>query len=74
MRDVAGITDTRVQPNHGWRHRFKTVGRDVDVDLAYLDAIQGHTDGREATEYGETTMKALDREIKKFPRYDGSST
>lgn len=70
VRKVAGIKDPRVQPNHGWRHRFKTVGRDVDVDLAYLDAIQGHDDGRAATEYGETTMKALHREVQKFPRYD----
>ena len=27
IRDVVGITDTRVQPNHAWRHRFITEAR-----------------------------------------------
>lgn len=28
VRETVGVEDTRVQPNHGWRHRFKTMARD----------------------------------------------
>lgn len=69
VREVAGVTDPVVRPTHGWRHRLKTVGRDVDIAPEYLDAIQGHEDGRAASDYGEMTMKALGREIRKLPRY-----
>lgn len=69
VRDKAGITDKRLQPNHAWRHRFKTVARDVDIDPRYMDAIQGHDDGSASADYGENTMKALYREIQKLPRY-----
>ncbi|MFN3711817.1 MAG: DUF6538 domain-containing protein, partial [Alishewanella aestuarii] len=67
VREVAKIEDPRVQPNHAWRHRFKTVARDVDIPPEYVDAIQGHEDGRASTDYGETTIKALWREIAKLP-------
>ncbi|PIO97055.1 tyrosine-type recombinase/integrase [Pleomorphomonas carboxyditropha] len=73
IREVVGITDRRVQPNHAWRHRFKTLARDVDMNPEYRDAIQGHEDGRSATDYGENTVKALYREICKLPRYDLSA-
>ena len=69
VRDTAGVTDPRVQPNHGWRHRFKTVARDVGIDPRYMDAIQGHADGSASTAYGENTMKALYREVQKLPNY-----
>ncbi len=69
VRDTAGVTDRRVQPNHGWRHRFKTVARDVDIAQRYMDALQGHEDGSASAHYGENTVKALYREILKMPRY-----
>ncbi|MCE6960254.1 site-specific integrase [Cereibacter sphaeroides] len=68
VRKSVGITDERVQPNHGWRHRFKTVARDAGMPPEYMDAIQGHEDGRAATAYGEMSVKALYREICKIPR------
>lgn len=69
VRDVVGVADKRIQPNHAWRHRFKTVARDVDISQRYMDAIQGHDDGSASVDYGDNTMKALYREIKKLPRY-----
>ncbi len=69
VRATAGVKDPRVQPNHGWRHRFKTIARDVDIAQRYMDAIQGHEDGSASGDYGENTMKALNREILKLPRY-----
>ncbi len=70
VREGIGIADPRLQPNHAWRHRFKTVAREIDIAPEYSDAITGHEDGRAATDYGETTMKALWREVQKLPRYD----
>ncbi|PUB15386.1 DUF6538 domain-containing protein [Yoonia sediminilitoris] len=70
VREIAGIKDALVQPNHAWRHRFKTIARDADILPEYADAIQGHEDGRASTDYGETTVKALWREIQKLPRYE----
>lgn len=69
VRKTAGVTDRRVQPNHAWRHRFKTVCRDVGIERGYMDAIQGHEDGTASSDYGEHTMKALGREIERLPRY-----
>lgn len=69
VREIVKVTDVRLQPNHAWRHRFKSVGRIVDVGSEYLDVIQGHEDGRASTDYGEHPISALYREIQKFPRY-----
>lgn len=69
VREGARITDKRVQPNHAWRHRFKTVARDSDIPPEYMNAIQGHSDGRAASDYGEITVRTLHREILKIPYY-----
>ena len=73
VREIALVTDERVWPNHGWRHRFKTVARDVDIEQRYMDVIQGHSDGSASADYGDNTMIALSREIEKLPRYVVSS-
>ena len=70
VRDDVKITDKRLQPNHAWRHRFKTVARDFGIAPEYSDAITGHEDGRASSDYGETTLTALWREIQKLPRWD----
>lgn len=67
LTSLPDMSDLGVQPNHAWRHRLKTVGRDAAIDLHYLDMIQGHSNGRAATGYGETTIKALAREMQKIP-------
>lgn len=70
VRDYVKITDKRLQPNHAWRHRFKTVARDAGIAPEYSDAITGHEDGRASSDYGETTLTALWREIQRLPRWD----
>lgn len=72
VREEAGVVDSRISPNHAWRHRFKTIARDVDIPPEYVNAIQGHEDGRCASDYGEVTVKALHREMLKVPRYECS--
>lgn len=70
VRKTVGITDDRIQPNHAWRHRFKTVAREARIHPENIDAIRGHEDGRASTNYGEFTVKTLAEEIIKLPRYD----
>lgn len=67
VRNTVGITDKRIQPNHAWRHRFKTLCRDYDISEEYSDWITGHEDGRAGAGYGEVSVKALHREIVKLP-------
>lgn len=63
------LKDRRVAPNHGWRHRFKTAGRDVGVDERVLDAICGHAPGTVGAGYGDVSVKAMAAALAKFPRY-----
>ncbi len=59
-----------VQPNHGWRHRFKTLAREAGLDPHVVDSIQGHT-GRTASDgYGDVTLRAKKSAIGKLHSYD----
>jgi integrase len=62
------VTDPRVQPNHGWRHRFKTVARSVGMDGRVVDAIQGHAPRTAGDDYGDVTVAAMALAMAKFPR------
>lgn len=68
VRDL-GVDDKEVQPNHGWRHRFKRVARDVRMDHEARDNIQGHAARTEGDKYGGTSMRFPYEEISKLPRY-----
>ena len=62
------VTDPRVQPNHGWRHRFITVCRKHAVDQEFRRMITGHKgEGVDEESYGDPA--GLYREICKLPRY-----
>ena len=63
------IADKVVQPNHGWRHRLKTVGRDIGVDPVVLDAIQGHAARTAGEAYGDVSLKAKHQTISRFPAF-----
>ena len=65
VREV--VTDPYVDPSHGWRHRFKTVGIEQEVAMRVLDAIQGHTSRNASEDYGDVTVKAKANAIAKFP-------
>lgn len=65
VREV--VPDPHVDPSHGWRHRFKTVGIDEGVEMRVLDAIQGHAPRNISEGYGEVTVKAKAKAIAKFP-------
>lgn len=67
VRDL-GVTAVE-SPNHGWRHRFKTVARAVHMLPGVSDVIQGHAARAEGERYGEWPMAVLKVEIEKLPRY-----
>ncbi|MGO7438269.1 DUF6538 domain-containing protein [Rhizobium ruizarguesonis] len=64
-----GLTDDRLQPNHAWRHTFKTLARSAGMDTGARDYMQGHTPATEGEGYGEHLADVLSREIEKIPRF-----
>ncbi|TGR10831.1 integrase [Mesorhizobium sp. M4B.F.Ca.ET.190.01.1.1] len=58
-----------VQPNHAWRHRFKTLGRQAGIDPRVLDAIQGHAGRTASDDYGDVTITTMMAAIGKLPAY-----
>ncbi len=63
------VPDRNVAPNHGWRHRFKTVGLEAGIDHRTLDAIQGHSPRTAGESYGEVTLKAMAAAMEKVTWY-----
>jgi len=63
-----GVTEVQ-SPNHGWRHRFKSLARRVGMDPEARDAIQGHAPATEGQAYGEWDMETLRAEVEKLPTY-----
>ncbi len=66
----ANLRVTDVDPNHGWRHRFKTVGLELGLTKRVVDAIQGHAGTTAGDDYGDVTIVARLRVIDALPDYD----
>ncbi len=64
------VPDPEVQPNHGWRHRFKTLARKVGMDPYVRDVIQGHAGRTASDDYGDVDLETRAEAITKLPRYD----
>lgn len=65
----AGLVPDGVQPNHAWRHRFKTVAREVGISDRIADAICGHAGRTAGDDYGDVTIKAKAVVLGKMPSY-----
>ncbi|MFO1202480.1 MAG: DUF6538 domain-containing protein [Tabrizicola sp.] len=65
-----GLVPEGVQPSHGWRHRFKTLGRELGLSDRVIDAIQGHAGRTAGDGYGDVTLAAKLRVIDALPDYD----
>lgn len=63
------LIPARMQPSHGWRHRFKIVGLELGISERVLDAMQGHAGRTAGDGYGDVTMTTKIAAITKFPRY-----
>ncbi len=67
-----GVTDKRVAPNHGWRHRFKTQAREHRLMPDVVDYILGHASATVGQSYGDVSVAATLREIEQLPPYDAA--
>ena len=70
VRNEVGITDPALQPNHAWRHTFKSLSYDVGIEERVVDAIQAHAPKTTGRSYGRPSLKALAAAIAKLPRFD----
>ncbi|WP_398466518.1 DUF6538 domain-containing protein [Tardiphaga sp.] len=73
---VRSLGITGVKPNHAWRHRFKSVARDVGMHPEVEAFITGHggSDDQKAIDkvslnYGDPWVKTLKKAIELHPRY-----
>jgi integrase len=64
-----GVVSKKVSPNHGWRHRMKTIARENELDPRVIDAIQGHAPRTAGEGYGDVSLVAKDKAIRRFPSY-----
>jgi integrase len=63
-----GVTEVP-QPNHSWRHTFKTLSRTVGMSEGAADYIQGHAPANDSRAYGSHDLATLASEISKLPRF-----
>lgn len=70
VRDEVKITDPAIQPNHAWRHTFKTMTRAAEIPERVADAIQGHAPKSVGQSYGSVPLKTLADAIGKLPRFE----
>jgi integrase len=59
VRGCVGITDPRKAPSHSWRHRFKSVCRQVGIEEEIHDYLTGHGSGRVGRDYGDYGLQVL---------------
>ncbi len=64
------LVPTGVQPNYGWRHRFKTIGREVGASERVLGAIAGNEGKTVGENYGDVTLTAKIAAIDRLPPFD----
>jgi integrase len=68
VRETLGIDHPRIQPAHGWRHRFADVCRKHGVPRDVRFAIDGHAMTDEGDRYGEGyTPAALKEWLDRIP-------
>lgn len=65
----AELTPDGLQPNHAWRHRLKSQGRDLGADPRIVDAVQGHAGRTSSDDYGDVSLAAKARVIDALPSY-----
>ena len=70
VRNGVGITDPGLQPNHGWRHTFKTMAIEAGIPERVADAIQGHAPRSVGQTYGSVSLKTQAAAVALLPRYE----
>jgi integrase len=62
-----GRKEYRKDPNHGWRHRFTTLAREMDVQDSVIDLIKGNAPDSVSRGYGTATLNTMRRAIELIP-------
>jgi integrase len=69
VRDAAGLKDRDVDPQHGWRHSFKTIALGAGIEERIRDAITGHKVASVGRKYEAPPVSMLAEALAKFPQY-----
>ncbi len=67
IREKVKITNPRLQPNHAWRHRFKSQCRKAGIREDIDDYLTGHKGGGIGRKYGDFGGDVLAEAIAKLP-------
>jgi len=67
---IGQIGDRSLQPNHAWRHTFKTLCLEAGIEERAMDYMQGHSSKGVGRTYGSNTLPMLQAQLAKFPRYE----
>ena len=70
VREGVGIIDPGLQPNHGWRHTFKTRATAAGIPERVADAIQGHAATNVSRGYCSTPLATMAEAIARVPRFE----
>jgi integrase len=72
VREATGLKDRDVDPQHGWRHSFKTIALGAGIDERIRDAITGHKVTSVGRRYETPPVAMVAEALAKFPRYEVS--
>jgi integrase len=72
VRNDVGVTDPAIMPNHAWRHTFKTICLEAEIEERAADYMQGHASEGQGRRYGANTIPALANQLAKFPRFEAA--
>jgi integrase len=64
------LADKGVQPNHGWRHTFRTRAFRAGIEKRMRDEICGHSSGTVADGYEHPSVEDMAEALRKFPRWE----
>ena len=65
-----GPQDEELDPNHAWRHRFKSIAVSCKIPERVADVIQGHAPTTQGRRYGEVFLKDMAECVNSMPRID----
>lgn len=69
VRDTVSL-DKSLQPDHGWRHTWKTRALGAGIEEKIRDAITGHSVKSVARGYEHPPVTMLAEAMQRFPRYE----
>ena len=70
VRKDVGISDRNIQPNHAWRHLFKTRAMQAEIPERVTDAIQGHAPRSVGQSYGSVPLELKATAIGRMPYFE----